>query len=131
MPLEALDAPQRLADASSASGLFAPLAEAAGEVMAFAYLDAEQHILGLRHARGSIDRLALPIRTIAADALAFDAAGVVMAHNHPSGDPAPSATDIDSTRSLLQVARPIGLAVRDHLIFGGGTFVSFREQGLL
>jgi DNA repair protein RadC len=72
-----------------------------------------------------------PVRGIIADAIALGSAEIVLAHNHPSGDPTPSITDIESTRSLIRVARPIGLIVRDHLIFGGGTCVSFREQGLL
>jgi DNA repair protein RadC len=69
MALEALDAPRRIADAAAAGALFACLADEATEVMAFVYLGADQHVLGLRHARSaSVSRLILPIREIAADA---------------------------------------------------------------
>jgi len=87
MALEALAAPRRLADANAAGALFACLADEPTEVMAFVYMGADQQVLGLRHARsGSVSRLVLPIREVAADALAFGAVAVVMAHNHPSGD---------------------------------------------
>src|SRR4051812_7470041 len=72
--------------------------------------------------------IAFPIRDIVADAVALGSAELVLAHNHPSGNPEPSATDIETTRSLLRVTRPIGIRVKDHLIFGGGHFVSFRER---
>jgi DNA repair protein RadC len=131
VPLEALAAPGRLADPAAAGELFAPLAEEASEVMVFAYLDAGQRILGLRHTRGSIDRLKLPIRTIAADALAFDAVAVVMAHNHPSGDPTPSVADREATRLLARALDTLEMRLLDHLIVASGGITSFRALGLL
>lgn len=131
MPIEALAAPGRLADPAAAGKLFAPLAEETSEVMVFAYLDAGQWILGMRHARGSIDRLELPIRTIAADALAFDAVGVVMAHNHPSGDPTPSVADREATRLLARALGTLEVRLLDHLIVARSGITSFRALGLL
>jgi len=55
----------------------------------------------------------------------------LLIHNHPSGDPTPSAADIEGTRSLVQVAKPIGVSVRDHLVFGRDSVASFRARGLL
>jgi DNA repair protein RadC len=117
----------------AAHALFAPaLARARDERLYVAHLDEARQLIGLR-VRFSADatNVELPVRGIIADAVALGSTGVVLAHNHPSGDPTPSATDIDSTRSLVRVARPIGLIVRDHLVFGGDGFVSFRERGLL
>lgn len=131
MPIEALAAPGRLADPAAAGELFASLAEETSEVMVFAYLDAGQRILGLRHARGSIDRLKLPIRAIAADALAFDAVAVVMAHNHPSGDPTPSVADREATRLLARALDTLEMRLLDHLIVASGGVTSFRALGLL
>ena len=128
MALEALDVPRRLADANAAGALFAESVE----VMAFVYLDAEQRVLGLRHARsGSASRLVLPIREIAADALAFGAAAVVMAHNHPSGDPTLSAEDRSVTRQLVSAGQLLDLPLYDHVIIAGDRFVSFAAAGLL
>lgn len=132
MALEALDAPHRLADANAAGALFECLADEPTEVMAFVYLDADQRVLGLRHARsGSVDRLVLPIREIAADALAFGAVAVVMAHNHPSGDPHPSIADREATRLLARALATLEVRLLDHLIVARQGIVSFRSLGLL
>jgi DNA repair protein RadC len=123
MPLEALAAPRRLADPAAAGALFACLVDEATEVMAFVYLGADQRVLGMRHMRsGSIDRLVLPIRDVAADALAFGAAAVVMAHNHPSGDP---------TRLLARALATLEMRLFDHLIVARDGITSFRRLGLL
>jgi DNA repair protein RadC len=132
MPIEALDAPRRLADPAAAGALFASLAEEAVEVMAFVYLAADQRVLGMRQARsGSVDRLVLPIRDIAADALGFGAAAVVMAHNHPSGDPTPSIADREATRLLARALETLEMRLLDHLIVASGGITSFRRLGLL
>jgi DNA repair protein RadC len=117
----------------AARTLFAPaLARARDERLYVAHLDAAHSLIGIRIRFAPEGRpVDFPVRGIIADAIALGSVGIVLAHNHPSGDPMPSATDIESTRSLLQVGRPIGLAVRDHLIFGGGSVRSFRELGLL
>jgi DNA repair protein RadC len=117
----------------AALALFAPaLARARDERLYVAHLGEARDLIGIR-IRFATEGSAVdfPVRGIIADAIALGSAEIVLAHNHPSGDPTPSVTDIESTRSLIRVARPIGLIVRDHLIFGGGTCVSFREQGLL
>ncbi|ATY32743.1 JAB domain-containing protein [Sphingomonas psychrotolerans] len=132
MPIEALAAPRRLADPAAAGALFACLAEETVEVMAFVYLAADQRVLGMRQARsGSVDRLVLPIRDVAADALAFGAAAVVMAHNHPSGDPTPSVADREATRLLARALETLEMRLLDHLIVASGGITSFRRLGLL
>ena len=124
--------PPRIADADAAALLFAALADEEVEVLAFAYLGASQNLLGLRHVRSeSRDRLDLPIRDVAADALAFGAAAVVMAHNHPSGDATPSRADRDATRMLARALDPLGVRLLDHLIMTRGGVTSFRALGLL
>jgi DNA repair protein RadC len=132
MPLEALAAPRRLADPAVAGALFACLVDEATEVMAFVYLGSDQRVLGMRHMRsGSIDRLVPPIRDVAADALAFGAAAVVMAHNHPSGDPTPSIADREATRLLARALATLEMRLVDHLIVARDGITSFRRLGLL
>jgi DNA repair protein RadC len=124
--------PRTLADPAAACALFAPLAEEAVEVAVFVYLDEDQKLLGIRHARSaSVDMLDLPIRDIAADALVVGARGVVMAHNHPGGDPTPSQADRDATRMLAHALDPLGIRLLDHLVIGREGMVSFRRLGLL
>ena len=59
------------------------------------------------------------------------AASVILCHNHPSGDPSPSQEDLEVTRRLVDAGTILGIAVRDHIIIGDGSFFSFRERGLI
>ncbi|MCI2062362.1 MAG: DNA repair protein RadC [Eubacteriaceae bacterium] len=59
------------------------------------------------------------------------AASVVFVHNHPSGNPAPSREDINITKRLEEAGKILGIRVLDHIIIGDGTYVSFKEQGLI
>ena len=63
------------------------------------------------------------------EALRRNAAGIVLAHNHPSGDPEPSADDLQTTRDAVAAGRLLGVSVVDHLIIGAGRNVSLRERG--
>jgi DNA repair protein RadC len=122
----------RLSDPEMAGNLFAPLAEEALEVAAFVYLGAGQHVLGMREVRSPHhDSFELPIREIVADALRLDARGVVMAHNHPSGDASPSAADREATRLLARALDPLGVRLVDHLVVTRGKVTSFRALGWL
>lgn len=70
-------------------------------------------------------------REIFRAAISLAAAGVIFIHNHPSGDPEPSADDIDTTRRLTQSAEILGLRVLDHMILGDDKYFSFNERGML
>jgi len=64
-------------------------------------------------------------------AILASAAALVLAHNHPSGDPEPSAEDVALTRRLVAAGQLLGIEVLDHLILGeAGRFVSLRERGV-
>ncbi|HEY6146456.1 MAG TPA: JAB domain-containing protein, partial [Thermoanaerobaculia bacterium] len=60
-----------------------------------------------------------------------NAAGVILYHNHPSGDPAPSREDCEFTRRLAAAAESVGVRLLDHVVVGRAGCVSFREAGLL
>jgi DNA repair protein RadC len=70
-------------------------------------------------------------REVFAPALVRRAAAVVVAHNHPSGDPEPSADDRTTTRRLQRAGRLLGIELLDHVVIGAGRFLSFLEQGWL
>jgi DNA repair protein RadC len=59
------------------------------------------------------------------------AASVVLAHNHPSGDPEPSEDDITITKRLIEAGKILGVEVIDHIIVGKNGFFSFKEKGLI
>jgi DNA repair protein RadC len=72
-----------------------------------------------------------PLKAIVSDAIAHGSAGIVLAHNHPSGDPRPSDSDCRATRRLATAAEALDCAVLDHLVFAGDECTSFRRMGLL
>lgn len=70
-------------------------------------------------------------REVFAPAIALSAASLVLAHNHPSGDPDPSPEDLEVTWQLVESGRLLGIPVRDHVVLGDGRFVSLLERGLV
>ncbi|MDQ4087865.1 MAG: JAB domain-containing protein [Pseudomonadota bacterium] len=119
--------------ARDAADLLEPLfAGAAGEKLAVLHLDRERRVIALdERPLGSHEAVLLPMREIIDSALRLGGEGLVIAHNHPSGDPRPSRADIDATRRLAETAAQLGIQLHDHLIFAGGGCRSFRELGLL
>lgn len=81
--------------------------------------------------RGTLDASVVHPREVFGPALAEAAASVVLVHNHPSGDPTPSAADRDVTRQMSEAGRVLGIPVRDHVIVGNGRYISFLDAGLL
>jgi DNA repair protein RadC len=81
--------------------------------------------------RGTLDASLVHAREVFRPAIVESAAAVVLVHNHPSGDPAPSAEDRVVTRQLAEAGRTLGIPVVDHVIVGDGCYVSFVEAGLL
>jgi DNA repair protein RadC len=66
-----------------------------------------------------------------APAVSGGASSLLLAHNHPSGDPEPSADDVAVTRQLVESGDLLGIPVRDHVVLGDGRYVSLMERGLL
>ena len=85
----------------------------------------------MRHVVGGRDHVVFSIRTIAVDALAFGAVGVVMAHNHPSGDATPSARDVAFTRAVAAGLRTLDVALLDHLVVASDQVTSLRAMGMV
>jgi DNA repair protein RadC len=70
-------------------------------------------------------------REVYVPAISYSAACIILAHNHPSGDPAPSKDDVELTRRLSQAGDIIGIEVVDHIIISSSDFVSLKEEGML
>jgi DNA repair protein RadC len=97
-------------------------------------LDSQNRLLAAHHvSTGSLSASIVHPREVLGPAIREGAAHLVLAHNHPSGDPTPSREDISLTRQLAEGARLLGLKVHDHVIVGSGTdsFVSLAQRGLL
>lgn len=96
-----------------------------------AHVDDQSRCLHVSRHEGDETGGLFPLRTIIADAAELGSAGIVLAHNHPSGDPRPSDSDCRCTRRLATAAEALDCTVLDHLVFAGGECVSFRSLGLL
>ncbi|WP_114319289.1 RadC family protein [Desulfotruncus arcticus] len=80
---------------------------------------------------GTLNSSAIHPRELYKAAIRRSAAGVILVHNHPSGDPTPSQQDIDVTKRLIEAGNIIGINVLDHLVIGDNKFVSFKARGLM
>jgi len=80
---------------------------------------------------GTIDHTPVYPREIIRRALELGASALILAHNHPSGDPTPSAADIRMTKDIVAIAEPFGIVIHDHLVVGKHGQTSFRGQKLI
>lgn len=96
------------------------------------YLDTQNAVLSERCVTvGLLNSSLVHPREVFAPAIAHAAASVVLAHNHPSGDPDPSPEDLEVTWQLVESGRLLGIPVRDHIVIGDGRYVSLLERGLV
>jgi DNA repair protein RadC len=80
---------------------------------------------------GTIDHTPVYPREVLKRALELSATAIILVHNHPSGDPTPSRADIQMTQSIIDVAKPLGIAVHDHIIVGKEGHASFKGLRLI
>ncbi len=96
------------------------------------YLDRKNTLIGdEEQARGTVDHVPVYPREVAKRALELNASALILVHNHPSGDPTPSQSDIDMTIRVQDACDALGLTLHDHLIIGKSRELSFRSQGYL
>jgi DNA repair protein RadC len=96
-----------------------------------AHVDDEARCLHVSRHDGDETGTDFPIRQIIADAAVHGSTGMVLAHNHPSGDARPSESDCRATRRLATAAEALDCTVLDHLVFGGAECTSLRRLGYL
>lgn len=110
--------------------------------MAMAYADKEQFRLLFLDKRnqliadevqqiGTVDHTPVYPREVVKRALELSATAIILVHNHPSGDPTPSRADIQMTQSIIEVAKPLGIAVHDHIIVGKEGHASLKGLKLI
>ena len=81
--------------------------------------------------RGTVDHTPVYPREIVKRALELSSTAIILVHNHPSGDPAPSNADVKMTAQIIEIARPLGIIVHDHVIIGRKGHFSFKGKGLM
>ncbi|MDP5219407.1 DNA repair protein RadC [Ruegeria sp. 2205SS24-7] len=96
------------------------------------YLDRKNVLIAdEEQARGTVDHVPVYPREVAKRALELNASALILVHNHPSGDPTPSQSDIDMTMRIQDVCQALGLILHDHLIIGKSNELSLRSEGYL
>ncbi|HUG84064.1 MAG TPA: JAB domain-containing protein [Euzebya sp.] len=127
-----LQRPQ-VATPEDADGLLRPrLAGLDREHCLLVSLDARHRVIAIDTVSvGSVDHTFMAPREVYRDALLRGAAAIMLAHNHPSGDPSPSPADRAVSRRLAAAGATLGVALVDHLIIGDSGFVSLAREGCL
>lgn len=96
------------------------------------YLDRKNVLIAdEEQAKGTVDHVPVYPREVAKRALELNASALILVHNHPSGDPTPSASDIEMTHQIAAACDALALSLHDHLIIGKSTELSFKSEGLL
>jgi DNA repair protein RadC len=96
------------------------------------FLDKKNHLIADEvQQEGTVDHTPVYVREVVKRALELSATAIVLVHNHPSGDPAPSRVDIDMTKQIIAAAGSLGIAVHDHIIVGRDGHASLKALRLL
>ena len=97
-----------------------------------AYVNIKNRLLGWKEiTRGNMSAAHVDIKESLKWGIRYKSQGIILVHNHPSGDPEPSDEDIELTKAFIKAARILDMEVLDHVVIGDGVFVSLRERGLL
>ena len=95
-------------------------------------LDTKNKIIGIfTISTGSLNASIIHPRDIFQRAILSNAASVILAHNHPSGDPTPSSEDTELTKKLVDAGKILDIPILDHVVIGEGKFVSLKERGII
>jgi len=122
-----LSSSQALLDYCNAAQAFAEVEE-----FRLLFLDRKNALIAdERHQRGTVDHTPAYPREVVKRALALGASGVILLHNHPSGDTNPSRADIETTRQIGAALKAVGIALHDHMIVGRGRHTSLKQLGLI
>lgn len=102
------------------------------EVLRLIYVDTKLKVIGTEVLqKGSVASVNISPRDIVAKALKKNASGVIMVHNHPSGDPRPSENDIEATKRVKTACDAVGISLHEHLIITPSDFYSFAQRHLV
>ncbi|HUL50683.1 MAG TPA: DNA repair protein RadC [Gemmatimonadales bacterium] len=130
---EAVPPPERIRTPADVHRFYVPrLRDLAVEEFHVLALGSQSQVQGdVLITRGILNSSLVHPREVFRAAIAEAAAGIIIVHNHPSGDPTPSADDRAVTRQLVEAGRLLDVPVHDHVIVGGDRYMSFAEAGLL
>ena len=134
MRYQRAELPLKLDGLTAAQSFFASCLEqsdSSREELWVAHTDEHARCIHLSRHAGDEAGAIFPLRSIICDAITHRSSGIVLAHNHPSGDPRPSDADCRATRRLAAAAEALDCTVLDHLVFAGDNCTSLRRLGYL
>ena len=112
--------------------LYLALRETKREKFKVIFMDAKNQIIEEKTlSEGTVDSSVVYPREIIREALKYSASSLIFVHNHPSGDPTPSGSDLDITKELVLAAQIMPIKVLDHIIIGNNRYFSFADEGLI
>lgn len=122
----------RIHSPADAAKLLSDMARLEQEEMRALFLDTKNRVMGrTRIYQGSVHTTVVRIGELFREAVRQNATGIILAHNHPSGDPTPSPEDAAITREIVKAGHLLDIELLDHLVIGAGDkFVSLKERGL-
>lgn len=127
-----LDKPVLSSAASLINYLTTAQALAEREQFRILFLDKKNRVIADEvQGEGTVDHTPVYIREVVKRALELSASALILVHNHPSGDPTPSRADIDMTKMIIEVAKPLGITIHDHIIVGRGGHASLKALRLI
>ncbi len=110
----------------------ASMAYEARELFRILFLDKKNRLMADEvQGEGTVDHTPVYVREVVKRALELSSTAIILVHNHPSGDPAPSRADVEMTRLIIEAGRPLGIAVHDHIIVGRQGHASLRALKLI
>ncbi len=117
---------------ADAANLLSEMSALEQEVMRTVLLDTKNRVLAMPTVyRGSLNTTVIRVAELFREAVRQNCAAIIVAHNHPSGDPAPSPEDVAVTSEIVKAGKLLDIDVLDHIIIGAGSkFVSLKERGL-
>lgn len=108
----------------------APLKDESREVMLSINVDAQNTVVGVYDAsKGGTNSAPVSIPEVFKSGLIQNASGIILAHNHPSGSPNPSSSDLSLTKTLVDASKVVGINILDHIIIGYMGYHSMKDQG--
>lgn len=125
------DRPQISTPADAANLLLLEMGPLPQEQMRVLLLDTKNRLLAAPTVyQGSLNVSVVRIAELFREAIKRNCASIIVAHNHPSGDPTPSPEDVEITGQIAQAGKLLGIELLDHLIIGDNRYLSLRERGL-
>jgi DNA repair protein RadC len=94
-------------------------------------LNTKNHVVAIREVyKGSVNSAQVRVGEVFREAIRENCPSIIVAHNHPSGDPTPSPDDIAVTRDMIQAGNLLDIELLDHIVIGGGRWISMKQKRL-